>query len=44
MKLGREMLVIPAQLWLAGAEIAGDFVLRVWRRALRPALVALWGC
>ena len=42
MKLGREVLVIPAQLWLAGAEIAGDFVLRVWRRALRPALVALW--
>lgn len=41
-KLGREVLVVPAQLWLAGAEIAGDFVLKVWRRALRPALVGFW--
>lgn len=42
LKLGREMLVIPAQLWLGAAEGAGDFVLRVWRGALRPALVLAW--
>jgi hypothetical protein len=42
LKLAREMLVIPVQLWLAGAEIAGAFVLRVWLRAVRPALVAAW--
>ena len=42
MKLGRPVLVIPAQLWLTGAEIAGNFVLKAWRRVLRPALIALW--
>jgi hypothetical protein len=42
LKLGREMLAIPVQLWLAAAEIAGAFVLRVWLRAIRPLLVALW--
>jgi hypothetical protein len=42
LKLGREMLVIPVQLWLAAAEIAGAFVLKVWLRAVRPALAALW--
>ncbi|MCD6014640.1 MAG: hypothetical protein K0R88_724 [Solirubrobacterales bacterium] len=38
---GREMFVIPAQLWLAVAEIAGIAVLFGWRRALRPPLVAV---
>jgi hypothetical protein len=41
LKLGREMLVIPAQLWLAAAELAGLGVLFAWRRALRPLLVAV---
>ncbi len=39
-KLGREMLVIPAQIWLAIAEVAGAATLTAWRRALRP-LIAL---
>jgi hypothetical protein len=39
-KLVREMLVIPAQLWMALAELAGAATLAVWRRAVRPALVA----
>ena len=34
-KLVREMLVIPAQLWMTVAEVAGAVVLRAWRR-LRP--------
>lgn len=42
LKLGREMLVIPTQLWLGAAEVAGAFVLKVWMRGLRPLLVALW--
>lgn len=41
LKLGREMLVIPAQLWIAAAEVVGSVVLASWRRGLRPALVAL---
>jgi hypothetical protein len=40
LKLAREMLVIPAQLWLALAEIVGVAVLAVWRRALKPVLLA----
>lgn len=41
LKLGREMLVIPAQLWIAAAEAVGSVVLAGWRRGLRPTLVAL---
>lgn len=41
LKLGREMLVIPAQLWLAIAEIAGIAVLFAWRRVALPGLFAL---
>lgn len=41
LKLGREMLVIPAQLWLAIAEIAGIAVLFAWRRVALPLLFAL---
>jgi hypothetical protein len=37
-KLGREMLVIPAQLWMALAELAGALVLTVWRRVAWPLL------
>ena len=37
LKLVREMLVIPAQLWLAAAEIAGAVVLAAWRRIVRAA-------
>lgn len=39
-KLVREMLVIPAQLWLALAELLGFAVLAVWGRALVPAALA----
>jgi hypothetical protein len=42
LKLGREMVAIPVQLWLAAAEIAGAFVLRAWLRVLRPTLTWLW--
>ncbi len=42
LKLGREMVAIPVQLWLAGAEIAGAFVLKLWLRGLRPVLLWLW--
>jgi hypothetical protein len=38
-KLVREMLVIPAQLWMTVAEAAGAVVLRGWR-LLRPVLAA----
>lgn len=38
LKLGREMLVIPLQLWLAAAEVVGGVVLKLWLRALLPAL------
>ena len=41
LKLGREMVVIPAQLWIAVAGVAGAVVLAGWRRALLPALRAL---
>lgn len=37
-KLGREMLVIPAQLWLRLAEVAGSAVLWAWRRIALPLL------
>ena len=40
-QLGREMLVIPAQLWMAAAEFAGAAVLTVWTRVLRPVLSRL---
>jgi hypothetical protein len=36
------MLVIPAQLWLLVAEVAGGAVLRVWRGVVAPALRAGW--
>jgi hypothetical protein len=42
LKLGREMIAIPVQLWLAAAEIAGAFVLRAWLKVVRPTLVWLW--
>jgi hypothetical protein len=42
LKLGREMIAIPVQLWLAAAEIAGTVVLRAWLKVLRPTLVWLW--
>ena len=41
LKLGREMLEIPAQLWMAAAEVAGVAVLTVWTRAVRPLLSSL---
>jgi hypothetical protein len=41
LKLAREMLVIPAQLWLGLAELIGNVVLAVWRRGLRPLLAIL---
>lgn len=39
LRIGREMVVIPLQLWMAIAELAGRMVLAAWRR-LRPLLVA----
>ncbi len=42
LKLGREMLVIPAQLWLSAAEVAGAWVLKAWLRVVRPLLLAAW--
>lgn len=39
---GRKILLIPAAVWMRLAEIAGVRVLALWRRALRPALVATW--
>ena len=41
-KLGREMVAIPVQLWLAAAEAVAPIVLAAWRRVLRPALIALY--
>src|SRR5262245_35883660 len=41
LKLVREMLVIPAQIWLAIAEVAGVAVLFAWRRIVLPALGAV---
>jgi hypothetical protein len=43
LKLAREMLVIPAQLWLLVAEVLGGAVLRVWRNLVVPALRLAWG-
>ena len=43
LKLAREMLVIPAQLWLLAAEIVGAAVLRAWLSAVLPALRLAWG-
>ena len=40
LRIGREMLAIPTQLWLAVAEIAGALVLAGWRSAVRIALYA----
>jgi len=40
-KLVREMLALPAQLWMAVAELVGATTLAAWRRAVRPALVAV---
>ena len=40
-QLAREMVVIPAQLWLALAETAGFAVLAVWKRAVLPATLAV---
>lgn len=42
LRLAREMLVIPVQLWLYVAEIAGAAVLRVWRLLVFPLLRAAW--
>ena len=42
LKLGREMLVIPLQVWLAIAEVVGGFVLAAWLRAVLPALRLVW--
>ncbi len=41
LKLGREMLVIPAQVFMAVAEFAGAWVLWVWRRIVSPAVLAV---
>ena len=41
-KLGREMLVIPAQLWLLVAEVVGGAALRVWLRIIVPAVRSAW--
>jgi hypothetical protein len=41
LKLVREMLVIPAQIWLAIAEVAGAAVLFAWRRIVLPGLGAV---
>ena len=41
LQLAREMVVIPAQLWLGLAETAGFAVLAVWERALLPATLAV---
>lgn len=42
LKLAREMLVIPARLWLRAAEVAGAWVLKAWLRVVRPLLLAAW--
>jgi hypothetical protein len=41
LRIVREMLVIPAQLWLAIAEPAGAAVFAVWRRLVVPVAVAV---
>lgn len=40
-KLGREMLLIPAQAFMAAAELAGAGVLWIWRALLLPAALAI---
>lgn len=40
LRIAREALVIPAQVWLAIAELAGSGVLAVWRAIVRVALAA----
>lgn len=40
-KLGREMLAIPAQAFMAVAELAGAGVLWIWRRLVWPAALAI---
>ncbi len=42
LKLAREMLVIPAQLWMYVAEVVGAAVLRAWRGVVSPILRAAW--
>ncbi len=42
LKLAREMLVIPLQLWLGLAELVGGVVLVAWRRVVAPGLRLLW--
>lgn len=42
-KLGREMLVIPAQVWMLLAELAGTVVLVAWRRIAWPLAVGVAG-
>jgi hypothetical protein len=42
LKLAREMLVIPAQLWLLFAEVAGGAILRVWRGVVIPIVRTAW--
>ena len=41
LRIVREMLVIPAQLWLAIAEPAGAAVYAVWRRLIVPVAVTV---
>lgn len=41
-KLGREMLAIPAQLYMALAELAGRGVLGAWQRVAWPLALAIW--
>jgi hypothetical protein len=41
LRIVREMLVIPAQLWLAIAEPAGAAVYAVWRRLVVPVAVTV---
>lgn len=41
LRIVREMLVIPAQLWVAIAEPAGAAVYAVWRRVVVPVAVAV---
>jgi hypothetical protein len=42
LRIAREMLAIPAELWLAAAELAGRVVLAAWN-LIRPVLVAAIG-
>ncbi|HEX2128193.1 MAG TPA: hypothetical protein VHF58_03145, partial [Solirubrobacterales bacterium] len=42
LKVAREMLVIPAQVWLLVAEILGAAVLRIWLAIVLPVLRTAW--